>query len=253
METTVHCKPDRAVIAAQDTQPEVMSATRGASTTAGGASQTETFVRSEPDTMTPSSQVAFAPPPVVLTLPIAREPSTAGRQLSMYVPSIIVDARAFLTAGLSRRTNLLKSTTRAQRAMIRHLHYNGGHSYSEIADHLNVGPTIVKLTIEDPSVDSNEADSDDRYIADLTNIGDREDVPMAESELPDFKEYMNLGEDKKVVQDDPDWGEDEEEEEDELEDENEDEDEDLDVVERRTYFKFILFIGTAKASNSSLG
>lgn len=252
MEATVHREPDKAVIAAQDTQPEAMSATRGASTIAGGASQTETFVRSEPDTTTPTSQVAFAPPPVVLTLPIAREPSTAGRQLSMYVPSIIVDARAFLTAALSRRTNLLKSTTRAQRAMIRHLHYSGGHSYTEIADHLNVGPTIVKLTIEDPSVDSHDADPDDRYIADLTNIGDREDVPMSESELPDLKEYINLGEDEKVVQDDPEWGEDEDEE-DELEDENEDEDEDLDVVERCTYFKFILVIGTAKASTSSLG
>ncbi|KAJ3552115.1 hypothetical protein NM688_g4324 [Phlebia brevispora] len=79
-----------------------------------------------------------------------------------------------------------KMTTRAQRAMVRHMRKAENLSHDEISDCFNMGPSIVRLVIGNETGDNLE--SDDEYIGDLTNdVEDQENGTSPELLYPDEK------------------------------------------------------------------
>lgn len=90
-----------------------------------------------------------------------------------------------------RPRNLRKLTTRAQRALVRHLHNVEGRTFLEIADYLNMGPTVVECVVLNEIDD--DVESDTNYIRDLTlcedNTGDLESLELM---YPDEKESMDI-------------------------------------------------------------
>lgn len=69
-----------------------------------------------------------------------------------------------------RPRHLRRLTTRAQRALVRRLHNVERQTVLEIADYLNMGPTVVERVVVNESDD--DVESDANYISDLTLCGD---------------------------------------------------------------------------------
>lgn len=69
-----------------------------------------------------------------------------------------------------RPRHLRRLTTRAQRALVRRLHDVEGQTVLEIADYLNMGPTVVERVVVNESDD--DVESDAKYVSDLTLCGD---------------------------------------------------------------------------------
>lgn len=122
-----------------------------------------------------------------------------------------------------RRKILLKSTTRAKRAMIRHLHNTERLSELEIANKVNMGPTIVQFAIRD--LDAGEAESDNEYMGDLTLEDEQDALPRVQELSIDLKESVELHDSdmKASDQDAAAWG-----------DDDKSENEECDEVEMRT-------------------
>ncbi|KAF7796579.1 hypothetical protein EIP86_007760 [Pleurotus ostreatoroseus] len=83
-------------------------------------------------------------------------------------------------------------TTRAQRALVRHLHNAEGCSYMDIADSLNMGPAMVQSVILNEGED--HVESDDEYIGDTipSDEDSQEGAENLELMYPDEKETVEI-------------------------------------------------------------